>query len=165
MKYISLFLLAIVLLTSCAAPATPAPTQTSTPEPTATQTPTQTPTASPTPTIIPTPTQIGGGSGKFIFEYYKAAYEKSFPNLKGDENVFISNWDGTNLMPVTNGLVGSNYIESISNDGQTALVSLSDNSSKYSDLYLVHLNQQASDPIKLASGLALASRFSSHLSG
>ena len=153
MKYASLFLLTIVFLTSCAPPATLAPTQTSTPEPTATQTPTQTP--SPTSTITPTPTQIGGGSGSLIFEYYKAAYEKSFPNLKGSENVFMANWDGTNLMPVTNGLEGFDHIESISKDGQMALISLSDNnySSTNSDLYLVHLNQQASNPIKLASGL------------
>ena len=153
MKYASLFLLTIIFLTSCAAPATLAPTQTSTPEPTVTQTPTQTP--SPTSTITPTPTQIGGGSGSLIFEYYKAAYEKSFPNLKGSENVFTANWDGTNLMPVTNGLEGFDHIESISKDGQMALISLSDNnySSKNSDLYLVHLNQQASNPIKLASGL------------
>jgi len=87
MKYAKLSVLIILFLASCAAPATSIPTQTSTPKPTATDTPTQTP--SPTPTIIPTPTQIGGGSGKLIFEYYKVAFEKSFPKLKGEVNILV----------------------------------------------------------------------------
>jgi len=154
MKNLNIFLLIAFLLSSCAAVATPIstltplPTQTMTPAPTATQTP------SPTPTITPTPTQIGGGSGKFIFEYYKVAYEKSFPGLKGDVNVFTSNLDGTDLNPVTNGLKGFNHIESISADGQMALVSSRPNNNAKGDLYLIHLNLPDSNPIKLGGGLA-----------
>jgi hypothetical protein len=99
MKPIKLFLFAVLCLASCtssmqASAPTQTPTQTFTPVPTSTQTP------SPTPTVIPTPTQIGGGSGKLIFEYYKVAFEKSFPDLKGEVNVFTSNVDGTDLTPI-----------------------------------------------------------------
>ena len=127
-----LFLLALLILSSCS----PVATATSKP----TSTPTQTP--SPTLTVIPTPTQIGGGSGKFIFEYYKVAYEKAFPDLKGQLNVFISDLDGTHLTPITNGLQGFNYIESFSSDGNKVLVSsFSDSPHPNGDLYLIDLSQ------------------------
>jgi hypothetical protein len=156
MKSINIFLLIVFLLSSCApaatATSTSTPTQTITPSPTATRTP------SPTPTITPTPTQIGGGSGKLIFEYYKVAYEKTFPDLKGELNVFISNSDGTDLTPITNGLKGFNRIESISTDGKMVFVSSRTNSAAKGDLYLIHLNSLGSDQIKLASGLDTTSR-------
>jgi hypothetical protein len=153
MKKLSLVFLIAFLSSSCAPAATaiptlsPQPTITLTPSPTATQTP------NPTPTITSTPTQIGGGTGRFIFEYYKVAYEKAFPDLKGDLNVFTSNWDGTDLTPVTNGLKGFNHIESISTDGEMVLISSHPNDLAEGDLYLIHLNLLDSNPKKLADGL------------
>lgn len=149
MKHLKLCLLFALLISSCA-PAvtetpTSTPTKTMTPAPTATQTP------SPTPTITPTPTQIGGGSGKFIFEYYKVAYEKAFPDLKGDLNVFTSNWDGTDLTPVTNGLNGFNYINSISPDGKMLLVSSRSSFLGKDALYLIDLNSPNNAPTKLVN--------------
>lgn len=149
MKRFNTLILIVLLLSSCA-PATtavstptPQPTLTLTPSPTATQTP------SPTPTITPTPTQIGGGTGKFIFEYYKIAYEKDFPDLKGEVNIFTSNWDGSNLTPITNGLDGINYVAGISPDGNIALVASSSTFFGKSALYLIHLDSGNSDPVKL----------------
>jgi Tol biopolymer transport system component len=149
MKYTKSFLLVVFFLSSCVpvATATSTPTQTFTPAPTATQTP------KPTPTITPTPTQIGGGSGKFIFEYYKAGFEKSFPDLKGEINIFTSNLDGTNLTSITNGLKDFNRIENISTNGQMILVSSRSSLQAKGDLYLIHLDLLNSAPIKLASGL------------
>jgi hypothetical protein len=153
MKQLKLFLLVAFLLSSCSfvatATSTSTPTQTLTPAPTATAT--QTP--SPTPTIIPTPTPIGGGSGKLIFEYYKVAFEKSFPNLQGEVNIFTSNIDGTNPTPITNGLNGYNYIQSISPDGQMLLVASRSDYAAKGDLYLIHLNSLDLLPMRLARGL------------
>lgn len=151
MKYINLFLLFAFFLSSCApavtTTSTPTPTKTITPAPTSTQTP------SPTPTITPTPTPIGGGSGKFIFEYYKVAYEKEFPDLEGDVNVFVSNWDGSNLTPITSGLNNLNHIESISPDGQMVLVSSRSSHLAKGDLYLINLYSTDHVSTKLANGL------------
>jgi Tol biopolymer transport system component len=97
---------------------------------------------------------MGGGSGKLIFDYYRVAYEKVFPDLKGEANVFISNWDGSHLTPITNGLNNVNHIESTSADGQLVLVSSHPDYRAKGDLYLLHLNSPNSTPIKLAGGLA-----------
>jgi hypothetical protein len=88
-----------------------------------------------------------------IFEYYRVAFEESFPDMEGELHVFISNIDGTDLTPVTNGLKSLNFIQNISADGQMALVSSLSNYTAKGDLYLVYLNLPGSDPIKLASGL------------
>jgi len=155
MKSKKLFLLVVLLLTSCGAPVTsisPTSTITFTPEPTATRTP------APTPTITPSPTQIGGGAGKLIFELEKVEFSKYFPELAGELNVFTANFDGTNLTPVTNGLKGYNYIESISPDGTKLLIAST--SGKYFKfdkkpiLYSIDLNSLESEPIELANGLA-----------
>jgi Tol biopolymer transport system component len=67
---------------------------------------------------------MGGGTGKLIFEYYKkGGYEKSFPEIKGELNIFTANWDGTDITPITNGLDGYNHFESVSPDGKKILVS------------------------------------------
>jgi hypothetical protein len=153
MKNPNVLLLIVFLLSSCVPTATTVPTftaqstETITPSPTATQTP------SPTPTITPIPTQIGGGSGKLIFEYYKAAYEKEFPDLKGEVNIFISNWDGTNLTPITNGLNGFNRIISISPDGKMILVSSRSSFLGKDALYLINLSSTNNAPTKLANEL------------
>jgi len=156
MKNLNILLLITFLLSSCAPAVTAVPTiasqsilptLTSTPKPIATQTP------SPTETLMPTPTQIGGGSGKLIFEYYKIAYEKDFPNLKGEVNIFTSNWDGSNLMPITNGLDNYNFIESIAPDGQTILVYSTSNLQEKADLYVIRLKQPDLNPLKLAGGI------------
>jgi hypothetical protein len=152
MKSTNLLLLLAFLISSCAPAVTT--TSTATPTVTVTPTPTATHTSSPTPTISPTPTPIGGGSGKFIFEYYKVAYEKEFPDLKGDVHIFISNWDGSNLTPITSGLNNVNHIENISADGQMVLVSSHPDYQAKGDLYLVPLNLLNSTPIKLASNVA-----------
>lgn len=149
MKYTKLFLLVVLFLASCAAPATsaPVPTQTFTPEPTATQTPI------PTPTMTPAPTQVGGGSGRLIFTYRKEEFIKAFPDLKGEINVFVANIDGTKLTPITNGLKGYNYFESVSPDGTKVLIASRSKLQPDAILYLVNLNSLDSEPIKLTDGL------------
>jgi len=148
----SIWLIAF-LLSSCAPAVIAVPTFTLQPTKTITTSPTATQTPSPTPTIVPTTTQIGGGAGKLIFEYYRVAYEESFPDLNGELNDFISNIDGTDLTPVTNGLKGFNRIESIAPDGEMVLVSSRSNYLAKGDLYLIHLNSIEADPVKLAGGL------------
>jgi len=107
---------------------------------------------------IATLTQPKARTGKFIFEYYKVAYEKLFPDLKGELNVFTSNWDGTDLTPVTNGLNGFNRIENISPDGKMVLVSSRSSYLAKGDLYLIHLNLPGPDPIRLVGGMETTSR-------
>ena len=165
MKYTILFLLVSLFLASCAAPATPVPTQTAKPAPTATQT--RTPTPSPTPTIIPTPTQIGGSSGRLIFVLHKTQFAKTFPDLKGELNVFTGNMDGTDLVPVTNGLKGYNYLESVSPDGTKALITTSPSEISYqsdppttTQLYLIDLTEADSTPVKLGGGIYAKLEFS-----
>ncbi len=150
MKHTKLFLLVVLFLASCAAPATsaPVPTQTFTPEPTATQT------SIPTPTITPAPTQVGGGSGRFIFTYRKDEFLAAFPDLKGETNVFVANIDGTNLTPITNGLDGNNYLKDVSPNGTKVLITSTSNlQNKDAVLYMVNLDSLDSEPIKLADGL------------
>ncbi len=153
MKKLGLLLL-ITLLTSCAPAATTtltiAPTQAIMSLPTATQTP------SPMPTIIPTPTQIGGGSGRLIVELNRKEFVKFFPGLRGKVNIFLADVDGTNLIPITNGLKDYNYVESVSQDGTKVLV---DSSSKefFEDdrntaLYLIDLTHPELQPVKLGGG-------------
>ena len=148
----SIVCLSVLLIASCATSTTSAPAQPSTPEPTATQTPI------PTLTITPEPTQVGGGSGRLIFELEKAEFAKRFPDLKGDLNVFAANADGTDLVPITTGLRGYNSIESISPDGTKVLIaSASDKNfetDKSQKLYSIDLNSLESEPVELASGLA-----------
>jgi hypothetical protein len=124
--------------------------QTSTPKPTATQT------LMPTPTITPAPTQIGGGNGKLIFNYARiGGYEKSFPDIKGDWNVFTANWDGTDLTPITSGLNGENLFQDVSPDGRKILVlSFFPDYKPRSDgdLYVVYQDGSL-EPQKIASGL------------
>jgi hypothetical protein len=116
----------ILVLTACAPAATLVPTPTSTPtsSPTNTNTPKPTITLTQTPTITSSPTPMGGGTGKLIFGYYKkGGYEKSFPEIKGELNIFTANWNGTDITPITNGLDGFNHFESVSPDGKKILVS------------------------------------------
>ncbi len=105
---------------------TPAPSLTDTPTPTFTLTPTSTPTVTPTPTVTSTPTATPtprGGSGKLGFTLKKEGYASKF-DLQGEENIFISNLDGSDLTPVpNNGLLGRNTIEGFSPDGKRVLIS------------------------------------------
>ncbi len=153
MKHIKPILLIVLFLASCV-PTIQSPTPTQTPTITSTPAPTATQTASPTPTIVPTPTPLGGGSGSLIFEYLKAGFKEKFPDLMGETNIFTVNSDGTDLVPITNGLKGYNYIESISPDGSQVLVSsFSSPNIANGDLYLVNIDTKKSKPLKLASGL------------
>jgi hypothetical protein len=164
MKHAKLSLLLILILASCAVPrttsaSTPTLTLTFTPEPTATQTPL------PTPTITPSPTQVGGGSGRLIFGLHKTQFAKTFPDLKGELNVFTANMDGTDLVPVTNGLSGYNYLESVSPDGTKALITTSPSEVSYqsgptTQLYLIDLTAPESKPIKLGGGIYAKLEFS-----
>lgn len=104
-------------------------------------------------TAIATLTQSEVMTGKLIFEYYKVAFEGPFPDLEGEMHVFMSNIDGIDLTPITNGLSGFNRIESISASGGMVLVSSRANNSVITDLYIVHLNLPNSEPIKIAKGL------------
>lgn len=150
MKSQKLYLLIVLLLASCVAPAipTPTPTETFIPKPAATQT------LVPTPTITPAPTQVGGGSGKFIFTEEKHIFLKTFPDLGGETNVFIANFDGSNLTPVTNGLDGYNYLMDVSPNGEKILISsTSQYPNKEANLYLVDLASPEARVIKLAEGI------------
>jgi len=152
MKSKTIILIFIMFLVACSSNQTSSSTLIPTSKPSSTPTNTALPLPTNTPTPMPSPTQIGGGSGKLIFEYYKAAYEKDFPDLKGEVNIFISNIDGTNLMPITNGLTGINRIIRVSPDGRVALVwSSSSLLSTKNALYLINLNSGNSDPIKLTN--------------
>lgn len=156
MKSLKLFLLTVLLLSSCVAPVTPTATATPTSEPTKTFTPvpTSTQTLVPTPTITPTPTQVGGGSGRLLFASTKDGYHNAFPDLQGEANIFTANMDGTNVIPVTNGLEGYNYLMSVSPDGSNALItSTSNHKNKTASLYLANLDSPNIEPIKLANGL------------
>ena len=156
MKKTNLFLLVVLFLTSCTAPATPEPTQTLTPEPTSTQTPTETPTLTPTPTptITPTPTQIGGGAGRLVFVYSEREFEEKFPDLTGGRHVFVANIDGTNLIPITSELEEFNFLKNVSPDGTKALItSTSWWQAPNSDLYLVHLDSLDTKPVRIAREL------------
>lgn len=102
-------------------------------------------------------TLVGNSTGKLIFQYAKEGYEKDFPELKGNSNLFTINWDGTNLTPVTNGLLDYSALKSISPDGSKALLFFAPE--KYtaaegtSILYVIDLASQTPEPIKLASGI------------
>lgn len=156
-KTITIFIFVFSLLLAGCGPgqllgATVTPTPTSTNTPTLTPTPTATATQTPTPTMTPTPTQIGGGSGRFIFERTKEEFVKSFPDLEGEIHLFVVNKDGTNVVPITNGLEGYNFIQDISSDG-TKLLIVSSPDQKYGNLYSINLNSLKSEPVKLAENL------------
>ncbi len=110
MKSAKYFLLIWLFLASCGTPPSTefVPTETFTPEPTSTQTPI------PSPTITPSPTQIGGASGQILFSYRKEEFSSDFPELAGELNLFTANIDGTNVIPITNGLKGNNYFQDFS---------------------------------------------------
>src|SRR6266498_1306259 len=153
-----------IIVASCSSNIPLTPIATSTSLPTAISTLTSTPTLTPSPTWTPTPfpTSIGGTSGKLIFTYYKhfgcpeneiCGYEKVFPDLKGDSNIFISNWDGTKLTPITkDGFKSFTFIEAISPDGKKLLV-LSYSGAKGADLYLVDLDNSDIKPQIIAHNL------------
>ena len=149
MKLFRLFLFAAFCLSSCTfLPQEPVTTPTFTS--TSTSIPTKTPT--PTPTIVPTPTQMGGGSGKVIFTYSNDGFKDDFPDLQGKFNVFISNIDGTDLVPLTNG--GKTGVEAISPDGSKVLLSEFTGARKKdtnAKLYVFDLNDIDSEPVHLVS--------------
>jgi len=100
---------------------------------------------------IATLTQSEARTGKFIFEYYNVAYGKTFPDLKGEVNIFISNWDGSSLTPITNGLDGINRIVGISPDGKVVLVASRSSFLGKSALYLINLNSESNASVKLTN--------------
>lgn len=144
----------VLLLVSCAQP-TPLPTATSLPTHTAAATSTPAPLPTSTPTITPTP--VGGGTGKLIFEYVKAGYEKDFPELGGESQIFMANVDGTELIPVTKGLMTHNTLADVSPDGSKLLVitwpDLYTAAESTSAVYVVDLDHLEHAPVKLASGI------------
>ena len=158
-KVIAIFIFALSLFLSGCGPGqllgatvTPTPTVTNTPTLTPTSTPTATATQTPTPTMTPTPTQIGGGSGRFIFELKKEEFIEKFPDLEGEPNIFIANMDGSNLIPVTNGLDDHYYLQDVSPDGTKVLIS-SNPKWEYGNLYSMDLNSLETEPVLLATGL------------
>jgi hypothetical protein len=114
-------------------------------------------TLSPVPTFSPTPspTQVGGGSGKIIFEYMKPDYIETFPGLAGEMHVFIADLDGANLSPVTAQLDGFNDIEDISPNGRYALIASMENvgyeKNQIARLNLIDLNSIDYEPMLLAN--------------
>lgn len=157
-KFLFVFIVAVFALNACSTPATPEIIQTNTPIVLRTETPIPTETSTPTP--IPTPTSFGGGSGRLVFAYYRDGFYKLFPELAGNLNIFISNADGTNLTPITNGLNGYNTIQSISPNKDKILITSFKNDpatqtarvNRTWDLFLCSLTDPNLEPIKLASG-------------
>jgi len=102
-------------------------------------------------------TLIGSNTGKLIFQYSKEGYEKDFPELKGYSNLFTVNLDGTNLTPVTNGLLDYSELKSISPDGRKALLFFVPENYTATEgtsiLYVMDLDSKDPQPIKLASGI------------
>jgi hypothetical protein len=138
-----------------AALSTPAPTSTSTSTPAA------------IPTANPEPTPIGGG-GHLVFtwdSFEHIAEEMSYariikfpdqigytredyPGLSGNTNVFISDADGTNAVPLTtDGLDGNISLGDVSPDGKK-IVAYSYNST-VSDLFVIDLTGAQSEPRKI----------------
>lgn len=164
MKYLKLVILILLPLYSCVAPALPTPTQTIkpsllvdtvlpsqtntiTPEPTLTQTYSPIPTLTATPTHTATSTQIGGGSGKIIFTFYKEEFTKLFPDLDGDVHVFISKLDGSEIESITSELEKFNYLTDVSPDGKKVLVTTMKNwKDESGSLYLIDLESKVSKP-------------------
>jgi hypothetical protein len=135
---------------------TPMPTITDTPPPTSTLTSTLTPTLTPTATITLTPTPVGGGTGQLVFVWNEtwstnSGYSSLFPQLSRVTNLFVSNWDGTDLTPITdNGLNGGVFasILDTSPDGSKILVSSHYGQEQYpnfGDLFLVHISTPAGE--------------------
>jgi len=152
MKFFKIFLFSIILFASCSpltqtATATPIPTLTATLKPTVTS----------TPTLVPTPTQIGGGSGNVIFSYSSEGYKDDFPELGGKYNLFLSDFEGTNITPIITSQLERVEVEDTSPDGSKVLIS----SFKYSrkkdsnaKLYLFNLDSLDSEPTFLARGFS-----------
>lgn len=164
------FLIAIALSSGCgqsiitdSSTSTPAPSQTPTDRATQSSTntpaPTKTYTPRPTPTISLGPTQIGGGSSKLIFNYDFYEYNNDFPNIKGKQNIFIVNADGTDLKPLTN-MEGFNFLKDVSPDGKKVLIASVKGepfATKTADLYLVNLETSNPEPVKLVNNLGFDS--------
>ncbi|MBV6394431.1 MAG: hypothetical protein KPEEDBHJ_03687 [Anaerolineales bacterium] len=146
MKSAKYFLLIWLFLASCGTPPSTefVPTETFTPEPTSTQTPI------PSPTITPSPTQIGGASGQILFSYRKEEFSSDFPELAGELNLFTANIDGTNVIPITNGLKGNNYFQDFSPDGTKILVASNTSYKESSTLYVVDLNNLDEQPTMIS---------------
>lgn len=150
MRVIKLTIFSLILLVSCApltqeAMGTPIPKSTTTSA------------ATPTPTLVPTPTQVGGGSGKLLFSYSEEGYKDDFPEVSGSYNIFLSDFEGSYIVPVTKRNVGTVEVEDISPDGSKALIS----SFKYTrkkdsnaELYLYNLDIPDAEPTLLVRGFS-----------
>jgi hypothetical protein len=95
---------------------------------------------------------MGGGTGKLIFEYSNTGFEKDFPDLQGWLNVFTTNWDGTDITPITNQLIGGS-LAAISPNGSKVLVFSASAVNETSGLYVIDLESKDSTPLKIASGI------------
>jgi hypothetical protein len=115
-----------------------------------------------TATHTSTPTPIPSPSGRLIFTwfrgidsdspYWNTGYRDKFPNLRGDTNIFMSNWDGNDLAPITtDGLDGYSYVQDISPDGQKILVaSFTSNvalNPVFGNLYVININDKESNKV------------------
>jgi hypothetical protein len=92
-----------------------------------------------------------------VFDYYRSGYEHDFPDVQGDSNVFLSNLDGTDPAPITNGLMFYNHVAGVSPDGQKVLIqTMPANYTTYegtSGIYVVDLRDKDAAPVKLAAGV------------
>jgi hypothetical protein len=107
--------------------------------------------------MTPAPTEVGGGSGRFVFELRRAEFQETFPDLEGELNVFTANGDGTDLVAATNGLRGYNYFKGVSPDGaKTLIASGTDEFFEFDNdatLFAVELDSRETTPVRLAGGL------------
>jgi hypothetical protein len=84
----------------------------------------------------------------------KQDFIQKFPDLKGEQNIFLANINGTELNPVTDGLDGFNYINAVSPDGKKALVTSSVRyDSATANLYIINISTIVEKPFKLARGI------------
>jgi hypothetical protein len=155
MKQIVIFIIAL-LIASCAPTLSEMPTQSSTNIVISTVTSTQ---AMPTATQTFTPTPPPSPSGKLIFTYFRgldagslywrSGYNSLFPNLTGGANIFISNWDGSELEAITtNGLDGFSYVQDISPNGKKILVaSFSGYDTKFGNLYVINIDEKKAQKV------------------
>ena len=163
---IAILFLAFFFISACSSNAAPVPTPfhsitpSSTITPTLTLTSTQTPTPTLSPTITPTPTRMGGGSGRLFFVWGSdelsgfsspgsgSGYsEIDFPNISGKFNVFTSNMEGKDIIPLTyDGLDGFIYLLSISPDGRNILVKSRKTQVAIGTLYVIDLTGIDSEP-------------------
>jgi hypothetical protein len=134
------------------------------PSPSPTKTVIPSPTITPSPTMTATPTPYGGGGGRIILcDSTDLDLRKSFPDAKGENNIFLANWDGGELYPLLLNAKGLGEVLAmdlgpVSPDGNKALLriwapSMYDPKMKEDKLFLISLHEGDPNPVLMATPL------------